>query len=651
MNVKLVSLGLVIGLWISSVQAATSDLKTLRERFQTWQQTYQTVSVEEQKDQLEALTRYALFPYAQYQFLQNNLAVITPQDVNRFVHENRDFPYTTQLTQQYLTYLTEQNNWKAIMDVNADSSIASQCQTLFAQYQIGQKTKALASVRDIWLSSQDLPAVCDPLFEVWEKSGNKSANTILLRIELMLQNHNIKLARYLTDSLPDNYKTLKKNLYALYDEPRKLADFAANMSPSAFSQKVTVLSFSRLANIDADLAKSLIPTLIKQQKLAPTYQAQFLRSVASNYFGHSVDEEQIKWRDRFIKQDRSSFLVEKRIRLALKTNNHAELADWLNVLPAADKQKEEWLYWRAVVLADNQQDQAAKSILEKLSTERGFYAMFSAQKLDKVYSFDFNYDVIADKTAQEASALIKQKYQYDVVMQRIKELQYWQMLSEANREWRNYLYRDVNQKNYAEIARYAYEQGWGAHSIQATIAGKLWDNWLERLPIVHRNSFKKALDDKMIPLDYALAIARQESALEATVISPSGARGLMQIMPATAKETAKKISDFEYDSSEQLYIPEVNIQLGSRYLDEMYQQFDQNRVLASAAYNAGPNRLKKWLAETGNQLDVIAFIESIPFTETRNYVKSVLVYDYIYRLILDDKADSILYPNEVDKLY
>ena len=155
----------------------------------------------------------------------------------------------------------------------------------------------------------------------------------------------------------------------------------------------------------------------------------------------------------------------------------------------------------------------------------------------------------------------------------------------------------------------------------------------------------------MIPLSYALAISRQESALDTSVQSSAGARGLMQLMPATAKETAKKMGLLTYASSTQLFDPEINIQLGSYYLNSVYLQNGNNRILSSAAYNAGPNRVKRWLKESGGKLDAVAFIDSIPFTETRNYVKSVLVYDYIYQIILGKKNPHILTQHEFNKQY
>lgn len=652
MKIKAIGISLILYFGIMTAFATESSLYQFRSDFQRWQNTYQTLDEAEQKKQLALLKDYSLYPYALYQYLSAHLDTVSAEEINQFVAQHRDFPLTTSLIQSYLEELTKQKAWQKIVLLNIDNSTASRCRYQYALFQLGQKEKALTPIKDIWLSGDDLPSACDPIFNEWSKTSEKSANLILLRVEEVLKKGNIKLARYLTGQLPDNYKTLKKNLFALYDNPKNLLDFSKNISPSLFSKKVIMLSFSRLVNVDADLAKKALPTLVKQQKLTESDETNLLRNIAYGYFKSVVTDEQIKWRDQFIAQDRNTSLIEKRIRLALKNNDMKDVAYWLNLLSQSDSQKDEWSYWKAMVLFENDQSSEATAILQNLIKERGFYAMYSAQKLGKAYHFDFEYPVIDNsKSLQTELTILKDKYSDDPVIKRVEELRFWGMLIEANREWRNYLYSNVDSKKYAEIARYAYVQGWGEYSVQATIAGKLWNNWVERFPVVYQDLFNESLLEKNIPLSYTLAIARQESALDATVQSPAGARGLMQLMPGTAKDSAKKIAGINYYSADQLYDPKINIQLGTYYLDHVYERFEHNRILASAAYNAGPNRVSRWLSESNDRLDAIAFIESIPFTETRNYVKSVLVYDYIYQLVLQNKPTNILTDNELSKKY
>ena len=133
------------------------------------------------------------------------------------------------------------------------------------------------------------------------------------------------------------------------------------------------------------------------------------------------------------------------------------------------------------------------------------------------------------------------------------------------------------------------------------------------------------------------AIIKNESNFKHDAVSKVGAVGLMQIMPGTATHTVKMFSIPGYSSPGQLLDPETNINIGTSYLQYVYQQFGNNRIFSSAAYNAGPGRVRTWLGNSAGRIDAVAFVESIPFSETRGYVKNVLAYDAYYRYFMGDK--------------
>ncbi|MDD6755023.1 MAG: transglycosylase SLT domain-containing protein, partial [Succinatimonas sp.] len=97
--------------------------------------------------------------------------------------------------------------------------------------------------------------------------------------------------------------------------------------------------------------------------------------------------------------------------------------------------------------------------------------------------------------------------------------------------------------------------------------------------------------------------------------------------------------------------PEYNIRLGSAYLKDMLNRFDNNRILAAAAYNAGPGRIKIWASKDGGVRDSAMYIENIPFKETRLYVQNVILYDVIYKKLLTGKEDNLLYSHEKNYRY
>ena len=149
-----------------------------------------------------------------------------------------------------------------------------------------------------------------------------------------------------------------------------------------------------------------------------------------------------------------------------------------------------------------------------------------------------------------------------------------------------------------------------------------------RFPLAYGVEIAESAQGNQIDTSWILAIARQESAFTPDARSPAGAMGLMQLMPRTAKETAKR-AKVRYKGSHQLTEPELNLKLGSYYLASLSRRYAGHRVLASAAYNAGPGRVNSWL-EQRQDLPIDIWIETIPFDETRNYVQNILSFSVIY---------------------
>ena len=169
------------------------------------------------------------------------------------------------------------------------------------------------------------------------------------------------------------------------------------------------------------------------------------------------------------------------------------------------------------------------------------------------------------------------------------------------------------------------------------IQSKSWDSLSERFPVAHKDIFTRHARQLDIPISWSLAVARQESAFMPDARSSAGARGLMQLMPSTARIIART-EGIKYSSRSKLLDVDFNIRLGSHYLSWMLVRYNNNRILASAAYNAGPGNVDKWLDK---DLALDAWIETIPFKETRNYVKNVLAYSAIYNYLLDQESPFI----------
>jgi soluble lytic murein transglycosylase len=243
------------------------------------------------------------------------------------------------------------------------------------------------------------------------------------------------------------------------------------------------------------------------------------------------------------------------------------------------------------------------------------------------------------------SALVTQ---HQGTLDRVHELIALDKIAAAKSEWQWLLHRSSAQEKKA-LAHYASNQKWSRLTVKASIAAKVWDEIHLRFPIAHRWWFEFYSDKYNIEPITLMSLARQESALDVQARSPVGARGIMQIMPATAKYTARKFG-IPYKTPKELNDVKKNIEIGSQYLSYLLDQYDGNRIYSFAAYNAGPHRVKRWRENSAQKLDVFAFIEAIPFKETQGYVQNILMFESYYRFLIGTKGD-FLTKNEKEGRY
>ena len=219
----------------------------------------------------------------------------------------------------------------------------------------------------------------------------------------------------------------------------------------------------------------------------------------------------------------------------------------------------------------------------------------------------------------------------------IEELNFHQYTGLVKREWEALLKgRDVDIQR--QLGLYAFDKGWAHLSVVASIRSKSWDAINIRFPEVKPELFLANSKKYQVPSSYLYAITRQESSFDEFANSPVGATGYMQLMPATAKETARKIGLKSYKKQSQLTQGHINVQLGTAYFDGLLKRYKGNRILATAAYNAGPHRVDRWKQNKKGRdtkaLSMDSWVEAIPYKETRRYVKNVLAYNVIYQHIL-----------------
>ncbi|HBM3267129.1 murein transglycosylase [Klebsiella oxytoca] len=621
-----------VSLLTLSQLAHADSLDEQRSRYAQTKQAWDNRQMDVVNQLMPTLTTYPLYPYLQYRQITDDLMNQPALVVTNFIAANPTLPPARSLKSRFVNELARRDDWRGLLAFSPEkpTGTEAQCNYYYAKWNVGQTQEAWDGAKALWLSGKSQPNACDRLFGAWRASGQQDPLAYLERIRLAMKEGNTSLVRVLAQQMPSDYQTIATAVIALANDPNSVMTFARTTGATDFTRQMAAVAFASVARQDVENARLMIPSLAQAQQLNED-QIQELRDiVAWRLMGSDVTEEQAIWRDDAIMRSQSTSLVERRVRMALGLGDRRGLNTWLARLPMEAKEKDEWRYWQADLLLERGRDDEAKDILRSLMQQRGFYPMVAAQRLGEEYTFRID----------KAPANLDPALTSGPEMARVRELMYWNMDNTARSEWAN-LVTSKTKDQQAQLARYAFNQNWWDLSVQATIAGKLWDQLEERFPLAYNDLFKRYISGKDIPQSYAMAIARQESAWNPKAGSPVGARGLMQIMPGTATHTVSMFSIPGYSGPSQLLDPEMNINIGTSYLQYVYQQFGNNRIFASAAYNAGPGRVRTWRGNSGGRIDAVAFVESIPFSETRGYVKNVLSYDAYYRYFMGQK-DALL---------
>lgn len=437
-----------------------------------------------------------------------------------------------------------------------------------------------------------------------------------------------------SDNAKENNRVQKEQNQV--ENPKQLAEIVKNSNPSTLDKSVLIYAFPRYLKTLSEQIEN--PSFELYQKWAETWQLaedeikQWKITFLNRFFDNENADFQ-KWRDEQIRQLQTDNLTERRLRMAIWQKT--DLSPWLNSLTTEGKAKQEWRYWEA------KQD-ISKNIekLTALSKERGFYPMLAAAQLKQAYKVDF---------PVAPSFTVAEQLPFEQVFAMIRELRELERNGLAKQRWR-ILLDNANFTTQLKLAEYAENQQWFELAVDASIVAKAWDYLSLRLPNAYSEYFNAALQNLNISKTFAMAIARQESAWNPMAQSSANARGLMQLLPSTAKLTAEN-NQLPYQGEQDLFKPLNNILLGTAHLNELNGKYPNNRILIAAAYNAGANRVEKWLSRANGKLALDEFVASIPFYETRGYVQNVVTYDFYYQILQNKENPQIFSQEELNRLY
>ncbi|WP_122036760.1 murein transglycosylase [Aliivibrio sp. EL58] len=622
---------LCVGMSVHTAEALSIDES--RAQYQEAKELLKGKDLEQYKKIREKLDEYPLAPYLDYRELRMDLSSKTPDDIRLFRHDNRTLSIGNSLDYQYLVILGLNERWADFIDYfpKEPSSKNLQCYYYQAKNELGDKNLAWKGAEKLWLTGSSVTYECDDLFKAWSDAGKLTDDLIIDRMLLVYKARNNSLFSYLEKMLSsEKAKKQAKDIVELFNDPDLLAEFSKTNKATDFTKQLTLISIEREARKNPEKAIEMLPQLVKKQKFSSIEQIAIKKRIVSTIMSTN-SESLAAWRDGELELNPEDSFVERRIRVAIRAADWNDVDKWIGYLSPESKASLRWQFWKARIESENGEQDKADARLQKLLGQRNFYSVAAASILGEPIQYPMD---IAPKNIKPV------KVKYKVELARIKELIAIDEIPTAKSEW-EYLLNRASKKEVKELASYAAQHRWHHFTVLATIEGRMWGYLSLRFPIAHQwwfGHYSKELGLDKITL---MSLSRQESGLYAEAQSPVGARGLMQIMPATAKYTAKKIDYDRYEGVSSLNDVDVNIHIGSNYLKGLMDDYDGNRIFALAGYNAGPHRVKRWRAVSNEKLDAYAFIEAIPFKETRGYVQNILMFETYYRSLLGEKGSFL----------
>ncbi|MDR2016212.1 MAG: lytic transglycosylase domain-containing protein [Burkholderiales bacterium] len=549
-------------------------------------------------------------------------------DVQAFLKQAADTPLAPLLQRAWLKELGKTQDWTSF-SINyppAEEDTELACYGIQYRYQRDGES-ALAAGKALWLTSKTLPESCAPVFDAMQAKGLLTGDDIRARYTLAVQALNVSLVRALWQKLPASQRSDERTFARAERQPLKyLQDKPTPQQKGA--RELLFLALERAAQQDVEQARRAWVAVRDSWPQADReygnvrlayHAARGLHPDAHRFFGEagnaSLNEAQQPWR----------------IRAALRAGDYEVALTAIEALPEANRDEEMWRYWRARCLEQRKNDiavQQAQMLYRQLTGQSTYYGFLARERLD-----DGSIAVmpVTASAAPAPSEAVRDFLARDAV-QRIVKLNELGLRPEMLVEWRT-LVRTLDNSELRVVALAMAQRGLLDRSIAAAERMTAPVEWTLRYPRPFSEAFRKAGATHSVDENVLYAVARQESRFVPDIVSSAGAIGLMQLMPRTARWVATQRGATNY-RIEHLDDAAVNADFGAFYLRHCLDGLSGSLVLAAVAYNAGPGRARSWRAKAtakgGAATEGDIWVESIPFDETRDYVKKVLANAKVY---------------------
>jgi len=580
------------------------------------------------------LEQYVLWPDLRAAWLRANLRTVPATDVDAFIQQHGTLRPARELRYKQAMMLARDGDLGEFQRIyeqfyQGQNIARLDCLSLQAEIDAGRFTRVNQRALDLWLVGTSQVSECDPVFTYLKDNNLLGPIEYRTRFDLAVTAREFQLARWLAKKIDQPHVDEAALWVQAQANPEEfLRQHNPSINGPTYRRQLTYAA-ERLTYRDPELALRLWHRVVKRYGFSAEQKLRTERHIAlwtardNLPDGYKLlaklpvaaqDEEVLRWRAR----------------TSLRDTKWKRLLIDIAAMTTDERDSEEWKYWHAVALHRLGRVAEANTAFASLSQERSYYGFLAADELGQDYALDSN------QLAADDAALVSVAEKPGIV--RARELFLVGLDSRGRSEW-DAAVRQFNPDEKLQAAILADRWGWHSRAIATAASLQQYDDLSLRYPLPWLQQFELHSSAAKISPTWAYGIARSESLFMRDVRSSAGAIGLMQLMPATGRQVAKEIR-LPYSGLTTLTDPESNIRLGTSYLGQMAERFGGNRVLATAAYNAGPHRVDRWLPEQGSE-DARVWIENIPFNETRKYVKRVLSAQAIFHWRMTGKLQRL----------
>ena len=578
--------------------------------------------------------RHPLAMWVDYWDLGRRLNEAQQAEIDAFYERWSGTYVEDRLRNDWLQELGRRRDWANFMRdharyrMNDDREVA--CYALQVRHLDGQDVKAAALAA--WYAQRDLDDGCHLLASTLAEARKLDAAEIWREVRLSVEAQRPRAARAAAALLGP---MAAKAVGDVLDQPtRFLKQRASETSPQR--KELALLAVIRLATTDVDEAASALESgwsKVLSDEQAALAWASLGRQAAQRLNERAHDFYQQAWqrqRDHGTLPAWSDDTLAWGVRAALRgarmdRERWTLVAQGVDAMSAAEQKDPTWAFWKARALKARARGEVeheqARAQLEALAGGLGFYAHLAAQELGRPLTLPPAPPPLTEAELERAAQTPG--------LQRGLQMAQLGLRDEGRREW-NFTLRGMGDRELLAAAQLACQAADWQLCINTSERTREQIDLRQRYPMPFAPEITARAQERGLDPAFVFGLIRQETRFMATLRSSAGASGLMQLMPATARWTARKIGlDFQ---PAQVNDVDINLRLGTTYLKLVLDDFAGSQAMAAAAYNAGPGRPRRW--REGPVIDAAAWAENVPFNETRDYIKKVLSNATVYSHLL-----------------